>query len=246
MSSPRIPCLVAHRGYAARYPENTLPAVEAALRAGACYVEVDVQLSADGMPLLLHDANLKRTAGIDAGIFDLTLEHAKQVHVDEDVTIPALAALVELLHDWPRVTAFIEIKEESLARYGTAYTVERTLAALEPCAAQCVPISFTVAAVEQARALGAHAIGWVVREWDTASRATAEALAPEYLFCNHTKLPPPPLPLWQGPWRWALYEIADPKLALALAARGADLIETMDIAAMLRHPLLRREACLDD
>ena len=243
MASPRIPRLIAHRGYAARYPENTLPAVEAALRAGACYVEVDVQLSADGVPVLLHDANLERTAGIDADIFDLTLEQAERVRVNEDATIPSLAALVELLRGWPRVTAFIEIKQESLARCGTEYVVERTLAVLAPRAAQCVPISFDYAALEHVRQRGASNIGWVLRDWNAAARAAAEALAPEYLFCNHTKLPPSPLPLWEGPWRWALYEVTDPALALALAARGADFIETMDIAAMLSHPVLRRGVC---
>ncbi|MDE2089911.1 MAG: glycerophosphodiester phosphodiesterase [Gammaproteobacteria bacterium] len=241
-----MPRLIAHRGYAARHPENTLPAVEAALRAGACYVEVDVQLSADGMPVLLHDASLARTAGIDVEIFDLTLERAERVRVNADATIPSLAALVELLRGWPRVTAFIEIKEESLARCGTEYVVERTLAVLAPCAAQCVPISFDHAALEHARRRGAGDVGWVLRDWNAASRAAAEALAPEYLFCNHTRLPPPPLPLWKGPWRWALYEITDPELALALAARGADLIETMDIVAMLSHPVLCRKACLDE
>lgn len=246
MTSPRIPRLIAHRGDAVRYPENTLPAVEAALRAGACYVEVDVQLSADGVPVLLHDASLARTAGIDVEIFDLTLEQTQRVHVNEHVTVPPLAALVELLRGWPRVTAFIEIKEQSLARCGTEYAVERTLAVLAPHAAQCVPISFDYAALEHARRQGAGDVGWVLRDCSATSRAAAEALAPQYLFCNHTRLPPPPLPLWKGPWRWALYEVADPELALALAARGADLIETMDIAAMLSHPVLRRVACLDD
>lgn len=47
--------LVAHRGCAARYPENTLAAVAAALQEGACCVEVDVQLSADRVPVLMHD-----------------------------------------------------------------------------------------------------------------------------------------------------------------------------------------------
>ena len=53
-----IPELVAHRGYALHYPENTLIGIEAAIRAGARYVEVDVQLSADKVPVLFHDRTL--------------------------------------------------------------------------------------------------------------------------------------------------------------------------------------------
>ncbi|HEY9197768.1 MAG TPA: glycerophosphodiester phosphodiesterase family protein, partial [Gammaproteobacteria bacterium] len=49
------PILIAHRGYAARHPENTLSALQAAVAAGARWLEFDVQLSADHEPVLLHD-----------------------------------------------------------------------------------------------------------------------------------------------------------------------------------------------
>src|SRR5262245_36744912 len=50
-----------HRGYSLRYPENTLPAFEAARAAGATAVEIDVVLTADGEPIILHDLTLDRT-----------------------------------------------------------------------------------------------------------------------------------------------------------------------------------------
>jgi glycerophosphoryl diester phosphodiesterase len=55
------PEIIAHRGYSARAPENTLAAVEAALRAGADAVEWDVHVAACGTPVLMHDASLGRT-----------------------------------------------------------------------------------------------------------------------------------------------------------------------------------------
>ena len=48
----RIPELVAHRGYPQHYPENTLIGIEAAITAGARFIDVDVQLSADRVPVL--------------------------------------------------------------------------------------------------------------------------------------------------------------------------------------------------
>ena len=57
-----IPTLVAHRGHAAGCPENTLPALEEALAAGAAWVELDVQLSSDLVPHLFHDRTLERIA----------------------------------------------------------------------------------------------------------------------------------------------------------------------------------------
>jgi glycerophosphoryl diester phosphodiesterase len=55
------PAIVAHRGDAEHFPENTLPALEAAWRRGIVHVEFDVQLSADGVPFVIHDASLERT-----------------------------------------------------------------------------------------------------------------------------------------------------------------------------------------
>ena len=69
----RLP-LIAHRGYPAYYPENTLVGLEAALKAGADFLEFDVQLSADRVPLLLHDENLKRTTGFNGLVTDTPLK----------------------------------------------------------------------------------------------------------------------------------------------------------------------------
>jgi glycerophosphoryl diester phosphodiesterase len=55
--------LVAHRGYSAHYPENTMIAARAAIAAGACGIELDVQMCADGRFVVMHDDNLLRTCG---------------------------------------------------------------------------------------------------------------------------------------------------------------------------------------
>jgi len=55
------PEIIAHRGYSARAPENTLAALDAALAAGADAVEFDVQVAACGTPVLFHDPMLGRT-----------------------------------------------------------------------------------------------------------------------------------------------------------------------------------------
>ncbi|MCS6826519.1 MAG: hypothetical protein NZ553_07910 [Caldilinea sp.] len=53
--------VIAHRGFSGLYPENTLIAIDAAIRLGVDMVEVDVRLSRDGAPVLLHDASLEST-----------------------------------------------------------------------------------------------------------------------------------------------------------------------------------------
>ncbi len=266
----KIPHLIAHRGYAKHYPENTLVAFEAALQAGACYIEFDVQLTADGVPVVCHDATLQRTAGLDQHLLSMTAAQLAGIYVNEtarlgdkftDVAIPTLADVVALLKKWPHATAFVEMKEESLKAFGIENVVKAILKVLDPALGQCVLISFDRLAVRCARAMQQVRVGWVMHQWDAATRSAATALAPNYLFCNYKKIPPPGrMPkcggrmdaqeppddvLWIGPWQWALYEVTNPEIALLLAARGASLIETMAIGEMLRYPLLRKQGCFE-
>lgn len=63
-----------HRGYSLHYPENTIPAFEAAKAAGATTVEIDVILTVDGVPIVLHDLTVDRTTDGYGFAADLTFE----------------------------------------------------------------------------------------------------------------------------------------------------------------------------
>jgi glycerophosphoryl diester phosphodiesterase len=233
--------LVAHRGYAARYPENTRESLAAAVRIGAHYVECDVQLSAEGVPVLLHDATLDRTAGQTGCVFDLSAAELTRIEVNEKdrlagaftgVRIPLLQEVATDIGKWPGVTCVVELKVESLYRFGVGFMVDQVLAALAPVRDACVVISFSAEAVVEARRRSGCAIGWVLRHWSDESRRMAERIAPQYLFCDHADIPPPPEPLWSGPWRWVVYEVDNVALAHALVRRGVPLLETMVIEEM--------------
>ena len=73
--------LVAHRGWQNRYPENTLLAVEAAMVAGARHVEIDIQFSGDGHPVVFHDNNLLRLCGVDRELHTCSLAELAQFTV---------------------------------------------------------------------------------------------------------------------------------------------------------------------
>ena len=81
MTSKTLPTLVGHRGYPDRYPENTLISIQAAVEAGAPWFEFDVQLSSDLVPYLCHDDSLKRTAGIDRLIMDMSAKELQGLGV---------------------------------------------------------------------------------------------------------------------------------------------------------------------
>jgi glycerophosphoryl diester phosphodiesterase len=110
--------------------------------------------------------------------------------------------------------------------------VARVVNTLKPARGQCVVISFDLAAVHRVRQIGGMPIGWVLSTYDAHTRLKFEALQPEFLFCDHEDLPPDGGALWRGPWRWVIYEVETLALAQALAARGADYIETMAVHEM--------------
>lgn len=235
------PELIAHRGYALRYPENTLPSLRAAIEAGAWYLECDVQMTRDGIPVLLHDSDLWRTARVDRSVLEMTLDEVLHVEVNEaerlghrfsGIAIPLLGELVDLLGEHRNVTAFVELKRASLQRFGTEQVVDRVLEVLGPAGSRSAIISFNRVAVEYARVTGAQAIGWVLEEWTADSRKAAERLEPDYLFCDY-RIIPDDAELWPGAWQWSLYEVIEPDLALALAAFGAHFVATMAIKEML-------------
>lgn len=241
---PKPPELIAHRGNAAEYPENTLPALRSALELGVRFVEFDVQLSADRQPVLLHDSNLQRTAGIDRNALEMTWQELSEISVNEeqrfrqrytDVGIPTLAQAASLLATYPHATAFVELKRASLRTFGQEVVVRKVCDTLKPIARQCVIISFDLAAVHHVRQVSSYRIGWVLSDYSSLSALKCEALAPDYVFCDHQLLSEGTSKLWRGPWRWAIYEVTTRKLAMDLAARGAKLVETMAVRAMLRE-----------
>lgn len=78
-SSP--PFILGHRGASAVAPENTLAAFSRAISDGADGIEFDVRLSRDGVPVVIHDATLKRTGRIDRLVSELTAAELQEVDV---------------------------------------------------------------------------------------------------------------------------------------------------------------------
>lgn len=69
--------IAAHRGFASRAPENTMAAFREAVEFGCQWIETDVQLSADGVPVLIHDETVNRTTNGSGKVTDLTLRELR-------------------------------------------------------------------------------------------------------------------------------------------------------------------------
>ncbi|RCN58252.1 glycerophosphodiester phosphodiesterase family protein [Acidiferrobacter thiooxydans] len=242
--------LVAHRGYARCFPENTLAALEGAVAAGARYVEVDVQLTADAVPVLFHDRDCRRLCGLPGAIDDYDWAQAATFTLSwpegcggahTPIPLARVTDLARFLAAHPAVTAFVEIKHEAVRRLGARPVVQAVHGLLAPVLAQTVLISFSRPALAVARELW-PTIGLVTRRYrEFCARSTA-ALAPEYHFCDikglprHGRLGHPRTTL-------VVYEVDEAREARALEARGVRFIETFavaELAAALRMPVRER------
>src|SRR5687768_2630707 len=151
-----LPDLIAQRGNADEYPENTLPALRSALELGARHVAFDVQLTADRQPVLLNDSNLKRMAGVERNALEMTWQQLADVTVSEperfqqkyvDIGVPTLAQAAMLLGTHPAVTVFVEIKRASLRVFGADVVVRKICEVLKPVVRQCVLVSRDLPAI---------------------------------------------------------------------------------------------------
>jgi glycerophosphoryl diester phosphodiesterase len=73
------PLVIAHRGYSAAYPENTISAFNAAADSGAHMIELDVSLSADRQPVVIHDDTVDRTTDGSGAVDALTLKQMERL-----------------------------------------------------------------------------------------------------------------------------------------------------------------------
>lgn len=239
-----LPDLIAQRGNADEYPENTLPALRSALELGARHVEFDVQLTADRQPVLLNDCNLKRMTGLDRNALEMTWHQLAEVSVTApdrfqqkytDIGVPTLAQAAMLLGTHPMVTVFVEIKRASLRVFGADMVVRKICEVLKPIVRQCVLVSRDLAAVHHVRQVSSYRIGWILSEYSQLSALKSEALVPEYLLCDYDLLTETNAQLWRGPWRWAIHNVTSRETAAQLAARGAKLVATTQFRRTLRE-----------
>ena len=106
------PVNVGHRGASQRYPENTLASFRAALEAGAGGLELDVHLTRDGHPVVVHDATVDRTTDGFGVVSGMTLDAVRRLDVGG--TGERVPTLREVLDEFPTASVNIDIKDRDL------------------------------------------------------------------------------------------------------------------------------------
>lgn len=143
------PLAFAHRGGAADGDENTVAAFERADTLGFRYVETDVHATADGVPVVFHDATLKRVAGRAGRVDRLSWADLRTVRIGGAGAVPRLD---EILDAWPKIRFNIDVKADAGA--------EPTVAAVRRAGAadRVLLASFSDARLTRIRALAGPAI----------------------------------------------------------------------------------------
>ena len=122
------PLVTFHRGDCTVAPENTLPAFRSAILKGGDRIELDVQMTSDGVVVVTHDSNLKRCTGKNAKVYDLTYAEVAQLDAGRwfssrfaDTRIPTLEQVLQLCRG--RIGLNVEIKPSAATPALEAETV---------------------------------------------------------------------------------------------------------------------------
>lgn len=117
------PLIMAHRGESGNIPENTILALEAAVKIGVDVLESDVRFTKDNIPILFHDDDLERTTGVSGSVRDKTLDELLQIDLgytfttDIGQTYPfrgkglRVVTLTEALGRFPDTILNLDIKD---------------------------------------------------------------------------------------------------------------------------------------
>ena len=217
----QLPKVIGHRGAMAYAPENTLASFREARRRGATWVEIDVKLTADGVPIVMHDASLKRTTGVDRLV---ALTPSSELPKDVPAFEAAIACFQEL-----GLGCNVEIKP---CEGREAETARVTVATLRRCWPSALPppllSSFkhdSLAAAREAAPEFARAI--LLGELDDDWRVRADAIGAEGVNTDGEKLTPGRArEVKQAGLALSVYTIDDPAQARALVAMGVDCVIT--------------------
>ncbi|MGE0152145.1 MAG: glycerophosphodiester phosphodiesterase family protein [Reyranellaceae bacterium] len=228
-----LPPVIGHRGAAAYAPENTLASFREAKKRGASWVEFDVKLSADNRLVLMHDASLKRTAGLDALVATTSYADLRRLDAGSwfgpsfrDERVPDFEETIALLGELG-LGANVEIKPCPGREEETAIAVVAALDRLWPSALPTPLLSsFKDASLAAAQQKAPHyprfsLFDVIEGPW----RERARAVGALGINTNGHKLRPESAQaIKAGGWMLGVYTINEGPKAKALRAMGADTV----------------------
>jgi len=143
--------------------------------------------------------------------------------------------LVEILQSHPQVTAFVELKEESIAHCGREIISESVYSILRPVMSQVVIMSFDYQLAVAAREAEWPLVGVVLRNWSDLDHPLVSRARPDYIYVDHKLVPADfdrDSTQQLNNCKLVTYEVGNNQLAQELLGRGIDMLETFEIAQL--------------
>lgn len=236
-ASGQRPFIIGHRGASADAPENTLAAFLLARAQGADGIEFDVQLSADGCPVVIHDSKLERTTNGHGAVQDFTVAELQKLDAGQGEQIPTLDEVFESLG--PNFLYNVELKTAALQDNGLAAAVSDRIQA-HNLARQTIVSSFNPLAVRYARRQ-LPAFTWVAHLSYKSTFKFKHSLIPVQAVHPYRKMVNAKYMVWasQNGWLVNVWTVDDPVEAQKLAELGVHGIIT-------NKPKFIREALFGD
>lgn len=243
------PIIIAHRGNNFTYPENSLLGLRSAFELGCTAVEFDIQMTTDGTLIVIHDDNTLRTSGVDQSVLlsdypslqNISIHEPKRLGEQHKPTlISTLSDVLALLVDFPAAHVYIEVKEESLEKWGRQAVLDKLLPCVKAHIAQCTVISFDLTFLELVKEQSDLSIGWVLYHYDAASQTNAKRCEPDFLIVDQAALKLDTAP-WAGSWKWMVYGVDSAELAFKHYKNGVEYVETDCLDKLLADERLKPE-----
>ncbi len=235
-----VDLVIAHRGLQAHFPENSALAIKGALEAGVRQIELDVQFSRDGEPVLFHDNNLKRVCKQKIEVSSLNLDELMQMSAYEPKrfkrdfianTIEPLSAILPFFEQYPDVYFFIELKDGAIEHYGEDYCLAKIAMVLAPYLDRLTLIAFNHSAICKAKAsFHFQKTGLVLSSLKSCWQRCCSGNV-DIAFINVKRLSTKSLP--KLPCALAVYEIADVDAARHWLNLGVDKVESFSSDILL-------------
>jgi len=104
-----VPLVIAHRTCPQYASENSLDGIAGAASLGADAVEIDVRLTRDGLPILMHDRTLRRTTGTLAPVWALSQNEIRRLHLSNDERVPTFGLALDALPQALRMAIHVKV-----------------------------------------------------------------------------------------------------------------------------------------
>lgn len=215
---------VAHRGDCENHTENTLESIQAAIDNGIKHIEIDIQLTKEGLPIVFHDNRLKRMFALDQQVANVNFDSISQLPLktqrsNYNYYIPTLSQVITLIKKAPDVTLYVEVKNVNFSHFSYSFVYNCITDCLKTIISQVVIIGFSYRFLRYVKNQSSLSIAYVLPSWAHYSPKMLANLKPEMIFAD-IDIIPTDARFYAKKEMWIVYEVSRIEQAQQLIKQG--------------------------